>query len=107
MSITLGIHLKLRRPLDIESERTRFAMFCAHTIDRGPQGSLPHQMSERSSYRFRLDVNNDYFLSIDENDSSIVTIIMRINDDEVRTALLTWIGHRWDGSKVVTPVAAS
>lgn len=106
MSIAKGIHLKLRRPLDVEPERTRFAMYCAQTIDRGPQGSLPHLLNERSSYGFRLDTNNDYFLLIDEEDSSIITINMRYPNAVVLTALLTWIGHRWDQSKVVTPEIA-
>lgn len=107
MSAIQGIHLKLRRPLDTAAERKRFAAFVAQTIDRGPKDSLPHaQNDSEAAYQFRLDGNNDYFLSINDLDPSITTIVMRYNDTEVKCALLTWIGHAWDGSKIVKPEGA-
>lgn len=107
MSAIQGIHLKLRRPLEDAAERTRFAKFVASTIDRGVQDSLPHLLNDNEdAFGFRLDANNDYFLVINDSDTSIVTINMRYNDTEVKCALLTWIGHRWDGSKIVKPEGA-
>ncbi len=106
MSIAEGIHLKLRQPLKDVEERTRFASFIASTIDRGEHHQLPRILNEHDTqaYQFQLDQGNDYFLIIDEEDTTIVNVRMRYENTPIRVALLTWIGHRW-GGQVIVPEA--
>ena len=101
MTITKDIHLQLRQALTSTQERIRFAQFVAETIDRGPKPGLPRILNDdTTAMSFQLDQGNDYFLIIDDV-LSVVRLNMRYSNDEVKKALLTWIGHRWGGVVVV------
>lgn len=102
MAVTDGIHMKLNRPLLELKDRIRFAKFVAETIDRGPKKETPRLLNNNpGAYEFQLDENNDFFLVIDQDDTSLIAVNMRYNDPAVKKALLTWISYRWDGKAVV------
>lgn len=73
-------------------DKKELASFLSLMIDGHHHQDIPFQKMENDENRWTLDSNNDWSLTIDEEDSRIFHIVYRYNlGDDLESAFFTWL----------------
>lgn len=80
--------------LTTSERRIQIAVLIAATINGGTHREMPYQATPGNDYHFVVDVNNDWWMDVERDDTSLIRLTHRYFDHSVMVALSYWIAYR-------------
>lgn len=105
----MDIEIKAEGPRSFKAavNREAFVKLASGVVSAGTGGRTfePYTMNS-CDRQWVIDAGNDWFLTFDPDDETLVRIRHRYGDTDALQALATWAAYRWRGTVVTPQVAA-